>query len=294
MKLILTSDLHQWIPKWKDLVALTRQAKPRFVLVAGDLLPKQGGCTEQRRFFPALRRHLREMNEAAPLTVLLFLGNDDCHILEPLLDELAAEGLCVNLNGRVHREDGLVFGGMNKVRDYPFGYKHWCVRDGDYGACPVQYRGEGVTVDLSGAFVPLASLADHLASKPSLGEELDRLVAQLDPGEMGRSVWMIHQPPSNLGMDICGTGQRVGSPTVLRFIGQHQPLLGCSGHIHESPHQPDGQWAAQVGRTLWVQPGQVDRQFHYATVYLGRQGRIESARHSLFGEFPAPGAGEAG
>ena len=57
------------------------------------------------------------------------LGNDDFHILEPLLDELEAGGLCLNLKERVHREEGLVFCGMNRVRDYPFGYKHWCVPD---------------------------------------------------------------------------------------------------------------------------------------------------------------------
>lgn len=58
------------------------------------------------------------------------LGNDDFHILEPLLDELEAGGLCLNLKERVHREEGLVFCGMNRVRDYPFGYKHWCGPDG--------------------------------------------------------------------------------------------------------------------------------------------------------------------
>jgi len=152
------------------------------------------------------------MKDAPPVTVLLLFGNDDHHILEPLLDALAAEGLCVNLNGRVHREAGLVFGGMNKV------------------------------------------------------------------------LWMIHQPPSDLGLDICSDGRRVGSPTVLQFIREQQPLLGCSGHIHESPHQPGGQWGVQVGRTLWLQPGQLDRRLHYVTVNLGLDFEIRSARHSLFGE----------
>ena len=61
MKLILTSDLHQWIPKWTDLVDLVRRERPRFVLVAGDLLPKQGGHDRQRSFFPALRGYLQQM-----------------------------------------------------------------------------------------------------------------------------------------------------------------------------------------------------------------------------------------
>lgn len=47
MKLILTSDLHQWIAKWKDLVTVVRQQQPRFVLVAGDLLPKGDGHAGQ-------------------------------------------------------------------------------------------------------------------------------------------------------------------------------------------------------------------------------------------------------
>jgi len=252
MKMILTSDLHQMIGKWDDLVNLVQLERPRFVLIAGDLLPKDGGHNAQKQFFRTLRRHLQRMKEATPLTVLLYLGNDDHHILEPLLDRLERQGLCVNLNGRVHREEGLVFCGMNRVRDYPFGYKHWCAPDGDYIKCPEQYCGEGLTLDERGNFVPLDKLLDYLSAKPSLGEELERIKQQLHPGEMERSVWMIHQPPSSVGMDICGDGRQVGSPAVLTFIRKNQPLLGCSGHIHESPYQPGGRWVNRMGRTIWL------------------------------------------
>jgi len=115
MKMILTSDLHQMIGKWDDLVNLVRLERPRFVLIAGDLLPKDGGHKAQIEFFPKLKRHLQRMKEVASLNVYLYLGNDDYHILEPLLDGLEREWLCINLNGRVHREDGLVFCGMNKA-----------------------------------------------------------------------------------------------------------------------------------------------------------------------------------
>ncbi|MBI4872033.1 MAG: metallophosphoesterase [Candidatus Riflebacteria bacterium] len=284
-KLILTSDLHQWITKWKELIGVVAEVRPRFVLVAGDLLPKHGGHAEQRGFFPALRRYLVQMREAAPVTVLLFLGNDDHHILEPLLDELASEGLCVNLAGRVYRESGLVFCGMNKVRDHPFGYKHWCARDGDFTTCPTQFCGQGLTLDETGAYVPLPSLEQYLAEKPSLGEELERVAIRLEDGEMDRSIWMVHQPPAALGMDLCGHGERVGSPTLLDFIREKQPLLGLSGHIHESPHQPGGAWAARVGRTWWFQPGQLDRRFHYVLAELDGGLQLTSARHSLLGEF---------
>lgn len=285
MRLILTSDLHQWLPKWQDLVDAVAREQPRFVLVAGDLLPKEGGVTGQQQFFPALRGYLLRMQQKAAVTVLTYLGNDDYHILEPALDVLAAEGLCVNLNGRVHREAGLVFCGMNKVRDYPFGYKHWCARDDDYVACPVQYAGEGGTLDEHGNYVPLADLGEYLRGKPSLADEFESLRRQLAPGELAHSVWMVHQPPSGQGMDILMDGQQVGSPTVLRFIQEHQPLLGCSGHIHESPYQSGGHWGARLGRTLWFQAGQMGSRLHYVRLDLDADYRASACHHSVLGEF---------
>ena len=284
MKLILTSDLHQRIEKWPMLVAAVRAEKPRFVLIAGDLLPKTT-FADQKAFFKELRRLFHEMKRSGPLTALTYLGNDDAHVLEPLLDELEHEGLCINLNGRVHREAGLVFCGMNRVRDYPFGYKHWCVRDGDFIACPQQFCGEGLEMDEHGTFVPLDNLIAYLNGKPSLGDEIERLTEQLRPGEMERSVWIVHQPPSGQGMDICGDGRQVGSPTVLKFILENQPLVGCSGHIHESPYQPGGRWLAQINRTFWVQPGQVGPKLHYVCVAIDDTLSVENMRHSVL-EYP--------
>lgn len=284
MKIIVTCDLHQWIPKWEELVRVVTREKPRFVLIAGDLLPKTGGYSTQKNFFSKLSRYCRDMKRRAPVTVLTYLGNDDFHVLEPLLDQLAAEGLCVNLNGRVHREAGLVFCGMNKVRDYPFGYKHWCVPDGKHLACPQQFCGQGVTVDEAGEFVPLENLVAHLSAKPSIEQELNHLKEQLVDDEMARSIWMIHQPPSELGMDICGNGQRVGSPAVLKFAAANQPLLGCSGHIHESPYQIGGNWIGRIGKTVWLQPGQVDANLHFAVVEISKSLSLRAMRHSVFGD----------
>ncbi len=283
MKLVITSDLHQWIAKWNDLVPTVETERPRFVLIAGDLLPK-AGFKEQKAFFADMRRWFRDLKQFGPVTVLSYLGNDDAHVLEPLLDQLAAKGLCVNLNGRVHREEGLVFCGMNKVRDYPFGYKHWCAPDGDYVACAQQYCGEGLTLDGRGNYVRLTSLVDYLSAKPSIAEELDRVKKQLRPREMERSVWMMHQPPTGLGMDICEDGRQAGSPTILRFIEKNQPLLGCSGHIHESPYRPGGRWLTRVGKTVWVQPGQMEHQLHYVALEITAKFRVTSVRHSIFGD----------
>ena len=282
MKLVITSDLHQRIAKWNELVPAVEAEQPRFVLIAGDLLPKDA-FKQQKAFFAEMRKWFRDLKNFGPITVLTYLGNDDAHLLEPLLDQLQAESLCINLNGRVHREQGLVFCGMNKVRDYPFGYKHWCVPDGDYLACARQYCGQGLTLNARGDYVRLANLVDYLSAKPSIGEELDRLKGQLRAGEMERSVWMVHQPPTSLGMDICGNGRQVGSPTVFKFIKNNQPLFGCSGHIHESPYQRGGRWMARVGRTVWVQPGQLEHKLHYVSLEITTRLSVTKVRHTIFG-----------
>ena len=129
----------------------------------------------------------------------------------------------------------------------------------------------------------LENLLDHLSAKPSIGEELDRLKGQLRSGEMERSIWMVHQPPSGLGMDICFDGRQVGSPAVPKFIEKNRPMLGCSGHIHESPYQSGGRWMARVGRTVWAQPGQVGHKLHYVSLEVTGALSVRNIRHSVFG-----------
>jgi hypothetical protein len=55
MKLVITSDLHQRIAKWDDLVPIVETERPRFVLIAGDLLPKDT-FKQQKAFFAVMRR----------------------------------------------------------------------------------------------------------------------------------------------------------------------------------------------------------------------------------------------
>jgi hypothetical protein len=195
-------------------------------------------------------------------------------------------GLDSTDNDHADREDGFVFCGMNHVRDYPFGYKHWCAPDGNFVACPVQFCGEGLTVDAEGRWIHLTNLREYLLAKPSLRERPEALRSQLTPEETRRSVWLVHCPPADRGMDICHDGRQVGSPDILRFIKETQPLLGCSGHIHESPYQSGGKWAARVGRTLWLQPGQEGAGFHYVVMETEEDLEFREAWHSVFGMLP--------
>ena len=63
-------------------------------------------------------------------------------------------------------------------------------------------------------------------------------------------VWVYHWPP--VGSPTCWTGRKdYGDGDLAGWIGEHQPELVLTGHVHESPFKPEGNWVDRIGRT-WV------------------------------------------
>lgn len=103
----------------------------------------------------------------------------------------------------------------------------------------------------------------YARSLPTLHDELTSLVR---PQNMNKTIYVIHMPPARLGLDKCYSGVEVGSRAVYDFIKKNQPLLTLHGHIHESP-QMTGKWFAKLGKTICIQPGQLD-DLTYVTIAL--------------------------
>jgi len=91
---------------------------------------------------------------------------------------------------------------------------------------------------------------------------------------MSHSIYVIHMPPSRLGLDVCANGSEVGSKAIHNFLERNQPLLSLHGHIHESP-ETSGKWRAKLGNALCIQPGRLTP-FTYVTIDLET---IEFNRH---------------
>ena len=267
MRFLITNDLHQQGQKWKLTVAAVKEEKPQWVFITGDLLPKEPfTLASQRDFFKHIERYLTEMKSLGVEEVFTYLGNDDLHPLEYELNRLGVAGLCRNMNQRVLRPDDSMYtvAGMSKVRSYPFGYHHHCHPDGSHILNPVLFTKPG-TVNDNGDWVVIEYPKAYMMAKPMIGSMLDSLGWQIPSVDAPNAIYMVHQPPILCGMDICGNGAEVGSPTVLTFIERTQPLLTMHGHIHESPYMHGGRWHKQVGRTHVVQPGQLGAKLHYVT-----------------------------
>ncbi|MHA1492358.1 MAG: metallophosphoesterase family protein, partial [Promethearchaeota archaeon] len=96
------------------------------------------------------------------------------------------------------------------------------------------------------------SYADEL---PTIETEMNRLIR---PTDMDKSIYIIHMPPSNLLLDVCSDGSKVGSLAIYDFLKKNQPLLSLHslhGHIHESP-DISGKWRSTLNKTICIQPGQ--------------------------------------
>ncbi len=65
-----------------------------------------------------------------------------------------------------------------------------------------------------------------------------------------RWVWVYHWPP--LGSPTCWTGTRnYGDADLVGWIDELRPDIVLTGHVHQSPFNPDGSWADHIGDT-WV------------------------------------------
>jgi uncharacterized protein len=99
-------------------------------------------------------------------------------------------------------------------------------------------------------------------SEDEIAVRLEALARQLD--DLAHSIFLIHVPPHNSGLDTAplldenlrptvsaGDVLRapVGSRAVRAAIERHRPLLGVHGHVHESGGH------AKVGDTLCLNPG---------------------------------------
>ena len=277
MKILVTSDIHQMISKWKSLIEACKKERPDVVCIAGDLAPKDTYITGQMPFFQHMEKYAKQIKETGA-EILIILGNDDNQRLIPLME---GSSLWHYIPEKVVEINGHEFAAMPYVPDYPFGYKFWC--RGEFKDAlridPVQFT-KPVLVGENGKFEVIKDYKKYLESQETIWESLNKTAKLIK--NMSKSIWMIHCPPSNMELDVCAHGAKVGSGAVYKFIQEQQPLITIHGHIHESPIYNGKKWYQQEGNTLCVQCGQVGFDLHYAIIQI-ENGMITSKGHSLYG-----------
>jgi Icc-related predicted phosphoesterase len=279
MKIIATSDVHQMISKWKELVEICKKEKPDVVAIAGDLMPKDNGILAQLSFIKPLRKYAEQIKEVGSQIVIV-LGNDDNQNMIPEMERAHKDGLWHYIPEKVVEIGGYEFAAMPYVPDYPFGYKFWCRAESiDNIRLSQQQFSEPLLIDGYNKFRTIERYSEYLASKKSIWDSLKDTAAQVK--NIRKSIWLIHAPPANCMLDVCSHGARVGSFAVLKFIMEYQPLLTIHGHIHESPEYTGHNWCCYKNDTLCIQGGQLGFNLHYATIEI-EDGKIINKKHSIY------------
>jgi Icc-related predicted phosphoesterase len=253
MKLLFVTDLHGNIARYRRVFEAAVIHKAAAVVNGGDMLTLDGDLHDSQRGFVDgfLSAYFAEY-EKAGIFHLGFLGNDDLKIHDAAFAEVCQKYKhAVNLAQRRFELNGFEFIGMNWVADYPFRLKDRCRRDGPNYVFQKQF-GSGLLSTPEG-FKELEDWPAYAAALPAIEDELAALPK---PDVPGRTVYVIHAPPSGLGLDVISSGEKVGSQAVSRFIKKIGPLLTLHGHIHESPSM-SGLWKGTIGETVCVQPGQM-------------------------------------
>jgi Icc-related predicted phosphoesterase len=265
VKILSTSDIHQLGQKWKQLVKIVQDKSPDVVVIAGDLLPKDNGILYQIQWFTNIQRYASQIRSTGAELVLI-LGNDDNQLLIPNMEKGDEDGLWHYVADKVVNINGYDFVGMPFVPDHPFGYKFWCAAEtkDDLRIDSCQYS-EPIIVNPNNEFVEIEDYVKFLMQKDSIKEALDKQASKV--GDISKSIWLIHAPPSGHGLDVCCSYNKVGSYSVLDFIEKYQPLITIHGHIHESPIYGH-QWKASIGNTTAIQGGQMGKDLHYVIIDL--------------------------
>lgn len=257
MKIIYVTDLHGCARKYEKVLDAAVRRGAGAVVNGGDMYPTDTSLLRQGEFLEGfLEAHLAEYDRRS-IHYLCMPANDDLAAFDPLLDDVCARHpSATNIAGRRVELGGREFVGFNLVVDYPFRLKDRCRVDDERFVFGMQLGTGLVSRGRWPEVEGLRELADwqaHARSLPSIKRELARLEEPRDPS---RAVYVIHMPPSGLGLDVCADGRAVGSRAVREFLVERGPVLSLHGHIHESP-MVTGRWKGRLGRTWCVQPGQL-------------------------------------
>ena len=254
MKIIYTTDLHGETDKYRQLEEVTSDFEADLVINGGDVLP-HGTWGNQTQFITNQLASHFEFFDIAGINYLVQLGNDDMGCLDHFFQTWCwSYDYVYDTAQRLISIDEFDFIGMNYVLDYPFRLKDRCRLDGIAdNKLPTQYGTALQSISNEKSFEEIDDWEQCIHGRLTLAEEL-RLLPQPRPDS--ELIYIFHQPPVDMGLDVCYDGREVGSMAVNEFLTCRDAKYSLHGHIHESPIM-SGVWKTQLGNTECIQPGQL-------------------------------------
>ena len=218
---------------------------------------------EQKIFIEFFLSGYFEKLKEESINCILILGNDDLEILDNEFDKVCQKyDNIYNIDGRLATVEDCCFIGLSKVLDHPFGCKDRVVIENNLKmqmqlSSRITYKNEEFD---------MFTWEKKRKTIETMESILDNLPKNEDKAK--KTIYVFHNPPYGIGLDVCNNGDKVGSKATTNFFFENQPYMSLHGHIHES-YRVTGKWKENIGKTICLQTGQTEKgsnQMYYAIV----------------------------
>lgn len=255
LKFLYVTDLHGDSLRYDRILNIAKDHGISVIINGGDMLPHHN----QEHFLTSyLEKYFSTLDDYNIQYVCMF-GNDDERKYDELFNNMCSS--YKNIHNMVQRKVEL-FGyeiiGMNYVTDYPFRLKDRCRLDQRNSVLGPQFGTplfSKVSLDSNG-YIEFSheQYFDYLQhSVSTIEEELQKLPK---PTNRDKCIYVFHNPPSKLGLDVCMDYRQVGSDSILEFLCSNPCFCSLHGHIHESPYVTKQWYNVVTHDTVVIQPGQ--------------------------------------
>lgn len=265
MRFIYTSDIHGDINKYELIIDLCKENNIEYLVLGGDLFSKERGdrIQIQKEFIDNyLDSYFDKLNKEN-IKVILIMGNDDLVIPSNYFFKTIKKYKNVyDINRKEVVIDNISFIGLNVVLDAPFRIKDNVVTEKGQ-EMPAQLSDQ-IYIDNCSKVISVKEWEEYRKTKLPLME--DELKALPKPSK-DKVIYVLHDPPYGVGLDVCHNGFKAGSNAIYKFIEKSNAYLSLHGHIHES-YDITNTWKVKIGNTTSIQMGQsmIDGPLHYAII----------------------------
>lgn len=255
MKFIYACDIHGDTNKYEKLFKTAQEEDIKYMVLGGDLLPKRGirviiQPEFIRDFFEDYFKSLKENN----IKCILIPGNDDLEKFDIEINELCEKYSNIyNIDNKKLDIEDVSFIGLSKVLDHPFGSKNRVLIEKNLKMQPQLSQDIYINRDTE-----VITISEWERYRETNIDKMEDILSSLPVVDKSRkTIYVLHNPPYGIGLDVCANGLQVGSKAITSFLEESNSYMSLHGHIHESP-KISGLWYNKLGKTICIQPGQTE------------------------------------
>lgn len=255
MRFIYACDIHGDTNKYERLFQKAKEENIEYIVFGGDLLPKRGiRVIIQPEFIKGfLNEFFKKLNDNN-IKCILIPGNDDLEKFDIQINELCERYTNIyNIDNKRLDIENVNFIGLSKVLDHPFGSKNRVLVEENLKMQP--QLSEDIYINKDTAIITIEEWEEYRQTNIDKMEDILSNLPKADKEK--KTIYVFHNPPYGVGLDVCANGLQVGSKAIMKFLEDSNSYMSLHGHIHESP-RISGLWYNELGKTICIQPGQTE------------------------------------